>query len=85
MANKTVYPYGTDGQLPSGVGIINDLVTGGADKALSAEMGKVLGKIAHLEAAPCYNEGILFVDENLNIGIKIDSTGIKGINILTTQ
>mgnify|MGYP006874643609 CR=1 FL=1 len=43
MSNKTVYPFGTDGQLPSSVGIINDLITGGADKALSAEMGKELG------------------------------------------
>lgn len=40
MANKTIYPYGTDGQLPSSIGVINDLTTGGADKALSAEMGK---------------------------------------------
>ena len=39
MANHTVYPYGTGGQLPSSVGIINDLETGGADKALSAQMG----------------------------------------------
>lgn len=44
MANTTVYPYGTDGQLPSSVGIINDLKTGGADKALAAEQGKVLGE-----------------------------------------
>lgn len=42
MANQTVYPYGTGGSLPSSIGIINDLVTGGADKALSAEQGKVL-------------------------------------------
>lgn len=42
MANKTVYPFGTGGQLPSSIGIINDLTTGGADKALSAEQGKVL-------------------------------------------
>lgn len=42
MANKTVYPFGTDGQLPSSIGVINDLTTGGADKALSAEMGKRL-------------------------------------------
>lgn len=42
MANQTVYPYGTGGQLPSSIGIINDLVTGGTDKALSAEMGKTL-------------------------------------------
>lgn len=40
MANETIYPYGTNGQLPSSIGVINDLITGGADKALSAEMGK---------------------------------------------
>lgn len=43
MANQTVYPYGTEGTLPSSIGIINDLTTGGADKALSAEQGKVIG------------------------------------------
>lgn len=42
MANKTVYPYGTGGSLPSSIGIINDLTTGGADKALAAEQGKNL-------------------------------------------
>lgn len=45
MANTTIYPYGVGGQLPSSIGVINDLVTGGADKALSAEQGKNL-KIA---------------------------------------
>lgn len=44
MANKTVYPYGTDGQLPSSIGLVNDLYTGGSDKALSAEMGKNLNE-----------------------------------------
>ena len=44
MANQTVYPYGTGGSLPSNIGIINDLYTGGADKALSAEQGKILGE-----------------------------------------
>lgn len=44
MANKTVYPFGTNGTLPGSIAIINDLVTGGADKALSAEMGKELGQ-----------------------------------------
>ena len=42
MANSTIYPYGTGGSLPTGYPIINDLTTGGADKALSAEMGKEL-------------------------------------------
>ena len=44
MANQTVYPFGTGGSLPSSVGIINDLTTGGVDKALSAEQGKVIGE-----------------------------------------
>lgn len=50
MANQTIYPYGTGGQLPSSIGIINDLTTGGADKALSAEMGKQLGPLDDLVA-----------------------------------
>lgn len=44
MANQTIYPYGQDGELPSNIGIVNDLITGGADKALSAEQGKVIGE-----------------------------------------
>lgn len=48
MANKTVYPYGSGGQLPSNIGIVNDLTTGGADKALSAEQGKILAQYAFL-------------------------------------
>lgn len=46
MANQTIYPYGTNGQLPSSIGVINDLTTGGAGDALSAEMGKYLGQTA---------------------------------------
>jgi len=42
MANKTVYPFGTEGTLPASIGIIDDLTTGGADKALSAQQGVVL-------------------------------------------
>ena len=50
MANKTVYPYGTGGQLPASVGIVNDLVTGGVDKALSAQQGVVLnGRLTNIE------------------------------------
>ena len=45
MANQTVYPYGTNGELPSSIGIINDTTTGGADKALSAQQGKVIGDL----------------------------------------
>lgn len=45
MADQTIYPYGTDGELPSSIGIINDLNTGGVDKALSAQMGKELADV----------------------------------------
>lgn len=44
MAKSTVYPYGTNGQLPSSIGLVNDLTTGGVNKALTAEQGKVLGE-----------------------------------------
>lgn len=43
----TIYPFGTNGELPSSIGIINDLTTGGANKALSAEMGKKLNLDIH--------------------------------------
>lgn len=42
MANSTVYPYGTGGSLPSSIGLVNDLNTGGVDKALTAEQGKAI-------------------------------------------
>lgn len=45
MANQTVYPYGTNGELPSSIGIINDRKTGGVDKALSAQQGVEIGQI----------------------------------------
>lgn len=44
MANKTLYPFGVGGQKPSGIEIIDDLTTGGSNKALSAEQGKELAK-----------------------------------------
>ena len=58
MANKTVYPYGTGGQLPSSIGIINDCTTGGADKALSAEMGVELN-VKKLTIDPSYNKNLV--------------------------
>ena len=42
MANETIYPYGEGGSAASGLGIVNNLTTGGVNKALSAEQGKVL-------------------------------------------
>lgn len=47
MANKTVYPYGTGGSLPSSIGLIDDFYTGGVDKALTAEAGKRLFNETH--------------------------------------
>lgn len=46
MANNTIYPYGTGGQLPSGITIADDLNTNRGDVALSAKQGKILGDIA---------------------------------------
>lgn len=46
MANQTVYPYGTGGSLPASIGIVNDLSTGGVDKALSAQQGVIIGNRA---------------------------------------
>ena len=52
MSNKTVYPYGTEGQLPYNVGLVNDLVTGGANKALTAEQGRYIGDYFFGELTP---------------------------------
>ena len=55
MANSTVYPYGTGGSLPSSIGLINDLKTGGANKALAAQQGVVLSDMIttrNLSVAP---------------------------------
>lgn len=43
MANTTIQPYGTGAVPSTNIGIVNDLKTGGADKALSAEQGKIIG------------------------------------------
>lgn len=39
MANMVIQPFGPDGKLPTGITIVNDLVSGGAASPLSAEMG----------------------------------------------
>ena len=63
MANSTIYPYGTGGYASSGNGIVNDLKTGGADKALSAAMGKLLGNLAgnpdQVDAFNIWNKTVL--------------------------
>jgi len=86
MARNTLYPYGTGGEVPAGIPIINDITTGGADKALSAEMGKYLGELIDelprfpLEFGDVDEDGIFLVDESLNIGVVIDSDGLTAIN-----
>lgn len=42
MANKTVYPYGQNGQLPSGYPIADDMDTFSAQEALSAKQGAII-------------------------------------------
>jgi hypothetical protein len=46
MADKIITPYGSNGQAANGLGIV-DSFAGGHDKALSAEMGKVLLALIH--------------------------------------
>ncbi len=77
MSNVIVYPFGTEGKLPANIGIIDDLVTGGADKALAAQQGVVLKKQID-------EKGFAFMQINLShfmyqTGI-IDSTGDWGTN-----
>jgi len=47
MAEKIITPYGSNGQAADGLGIVDNLSSGGHDKALSAEMGKVLLGLMH--------------------------------------
>ena len=80
MANKTVYPFGTGGTLPSGYPVINDFITGGADKAFSAEMGKEVGKILGeykvIESAfpgfTSYKDGYQLKADSSQVGNDID-------------
>ena len=76
MANQTIYPYGTNGQLPDSIGIINDLTTGGADKALSAEMGKELNMAID-------NKGVSFKVEGDTLFIRTAASPM--VNVLPTS
>lgn len=73
MANQTVYPYGTGGSLPSNIGIINDLYTGGVDKALSAEQGKEIGD--GLFSTPVDLSGLAVTTGIINTVNKWDDAG----------
>lgn len=87
MANSTVYPFGPGGQLPSNIGIINDLVTGGVDKALSAQMGVEINQLLSLKLGflNTVEEGLFFIDEELNIGAKITNEGLAAFNMITIE
>lgn len=85
MSNKTIYPFGTEGTLPSGIPLVNDTVTGGADKALSAEQGKLLAERLDSYETEVTQDGIYFVDANFRVGAKITTAGLSAINILTFE
>lgn len=76
--------------MPADIGIVNDLVTGGANNALSAQQGVVLKQLIDethipLEYASVAEDGIFFVDSYLNVGAKIDGNGFAAFNILTME
>lgn len=78
MSNTTVYPYGTGGNLPSSIGIINDLTTGGVNKALSAEMGKVLGQ---RQGEPVdLSSDLEIMDDEGNVLVQLKDGNIKTKN-----
>ena len=88
MANNTIYPFGPGGQTPVTIPIADDLVTDRADIALSAKQGKVLAEMIEttgLQCAEVNEDGIFFVDNGLNVGVRISGGGVDGINVLTMQ
>ena len=80
MSNITVYPFGTEGTLPGSVGIVNDMRTGGANQALSAEVGKeigeILGEVKILESSfssyDHYKDGYQLKADSSQVGNDID-------------
>jgi len=77
MANKTVYPFGTGGDLPSNIGLINDLKTGGVYDALTAEQGKVIGGILYTQSTypsddmTGFSSGKQFKADSSSVGKKL--------------
>lgn len=90
VLNITI-PQGMQGNTGSSVDypfeLVNNLTTNDATKALSAAQGVVLdGKISQLQqkvdemANVTVEDGLFFVDSNLNIGAYFDNTGFHSIN-----
>jgi hypothetical protein len=87
-------PQGPQGNTGSSVDypfeLANNLTTDDPRVALSAAQGVVLGqkidklseRVGALTAAQCSEDGILFVDDNLNIGAKITTDGFFAINLI---
>lgn len=57
-------------------------VTGAATAAQVAQLASQLGVIV---SSICDEEGLFFVDELMNIGVKIDNNGFDAINALTFE
>ena len=64
--------------------VVNNLIDGGATKALSAQMGVILKGLINTipEHALITEDGIIFCDSYLNIGAKLNSEGFTAINSL---
>lgn len=77
--NQTVYPFGTDGSLPSSIGLVNDLETGGTDKALTAEQGKELGTFLFGKTENVSLSGLTISDYSLGSN---DWGGIRGTHMV---
>ena len=84
MANKAVYPYGTEGKLPSSIGLVNDLKTGGVNNALTAEQGKVIGEAIY-DNKEFVSDNIPSVSAYDGKQLKADSTQVgKSLSSVTT-
>ena len=79
MANKTVYPYGRNGKLPSGYPIADDLETYSAQLPLSAKQGVILNDKIEL-LGTTYSENaewsmvITDADDRILFGIRQDGS-----------
>ena len=97
MAEITINPFGVGGETPNNIGIVNDLTTGGADKALSAEQGKLLGNAAKTGVYMADGEDgpadvdITFDDGDIVSGARIaagaidTTTGLGGIAVVSAN
>lgn len=68
--------------------LVNNVVDGGATKALTAQMGVYLYSLILANASSLYDvndDGLFIVDEQLNIGVKINSSGVFAQNILNYE